>query len=167
MSEQQCVSNFGRQFREISSPRGLFDRVGVRYEVACDVIGALISHYAEIIGQERDQAQPNEAILRVAGAVKVALAGERDDLDPRDSAGIEAVISRYAPLARHLYGQDENDHARQEQRCADFDQVNASQALAGLAMSADDLAVQALLIRGDITHDEAVQCYRILHRHAQ
>jgi hypothetical protein len=34
-------------------------------------------------------------------------------------------------------------------------------------MSADDLAVQALLIRGDITHDEAVQCYRIPHRHAQ
>ena len=28
-------------------------------------------------------------------------------------------------------------------------------------------AVQALLIRGDLTHDEAVQCYRILHRHAQ
>jgi 6,7-dimethyl-8-ribityllumazine synthase len=92
---------------------GLFDRAGVRYEVACDVIGALIAHYAEIMGREREQAQPNEAVLRVAGAMKAALA------------------------------------------------------LEGLAMSADDLAVQALLIRGDITHDEAVQCYRILHRHAQ
>ncbi|EEP8169015.1 antitoxin VbhA family protein [Salmonella enterica subsp. enterica serovar Saintpaul] len=99
--------------------------------------------------------------------MKAALAGERDDLDPRDSAGIEAAILRYAPLARRLYGPDENDHARQEQRRVDFDQVNASLALEGLAMSADDLAVQALLIRGDITHDEAVQCYRILHRHAQ
>jgi hypothetical protein len=146
---------------------GLFDRAGVRYEVACDVIGALIAHYAEIMGREREQAQPNEAVLRVAGAMKSALAGERDDLDPRDSAGIEAAISRYAPLARRLYGQAENDHARQEQRRADFDQVHASLALEGLAMSADDLAVQALLIRGDITHDEAVQCYRILHRHAQ
>ena len=108
-----------------------------------------------------------EAVLRVAGAMKSALAGERDDLDPRDSAGIEAAISRYAPLARRLYGQAENDHARQEQRRADFDQVHASLALEGLAMSADDLAVQALLIRGDITHDEAVQCYRILHRHVR
>lgn len=45
--------------------------------------------------------------------------------------------------------------------------MHASLALEGLAMSADDLAVQALLIRGDLTHDEAVQCYRILHRHAQ
>ncbi|XGB21177.1 antitoxin VbhA family protein (plasmid) [Comamonas thiooxydans] len=70
-------------------------------------------------------------------------------------------------MARRLYGQAENDHARQEQRRADFDQVHASLALEGLAMSADDLAVQALLIRGDLTHDEAVQCYRILHRHAQ
>ena len=146
---------------------GLFDRAGVRYEVACDVIGALIAHYAEIMGREREQAQPNEAVLRVAGAMKAALAGERDDLDPRDSAGIEAAILRYAPLARRLYGPDENDHARQEQRRVDFDQVNASLALEGLAMSADDLAVPALLIRGDITHDEAVQCYRILHRHAQ
>ena len=145
----------------------LFNRTGVRYEVACDVIGALIAHYAEIMGREREQAQPNEAVLRVAGAMKAALAGERDDLDPRDSAGIEAAISRYAPLARRLYGQAENDHARQEQRRADFDQVHASLALEGLAMSADDLAVQALLIRGDLTHDEAVQCYRILHRHAQ
>lgn len=113
---------------------GLFDRAGVRYEVACDVIGSLIAHYAEIMGREREQAQPNEAVLRVAGAMKVALAGERDDLDPRDSAGIEAAISRYAPLARRLYGQDENDHTRQEQRRTDFDQVNASLALEGLAM---------------------------------
>jgi hypothetical protein len=71
---------------------GLFDRAGVRYEVACDVIGALIAHYAEIMGLEREQAQPNEAVLRVAGAMKAALAGERDDLDPRDSAVIEAAM---------------------------------------------------------------------------
>lgn len=146
---------------------GLFDRTSVRYEVACDVIGALIANYAEIMGREREQVRSNEAVLRVAGAMKAALAGEQNDLDPRDSAGIEAVISRYAPLARRLYGQDENDPARQEQRYADFNQVNASLVLEGLAMSTDDLAVQVLLIRGDITHDEAVQCYRILHRHAQ
>ncbi|MBO2007082.1 hypothetical protein J4732_15420 [Serratia marcescens] len=134
--------------------------------MACDVIGALIAHYAEIMGREREQAQPNEAVLRVAGAMKAALAGERDDLDPRDSAGIEAAISRYAPLARRLYGQAENDHARRSS-AAPISTSACFAGLEGLAMSADDLAVQALLIRGDLTHDEAVQCYRILHRHAQ
>lgn len=146
---------------------GLFDRSGVRYEVACDVIGALIAHYAEIMGKERDRAQPDEAILRVAGALKSALAAERDDLNQRDSAGIEAAISRYAPLARRLYGDGAMDAGRQAQRRADFDQANASLALEGLVMNDDDRAVQALLIRGDITHDEAVQCYRILCRHSR
>lgn len=146
---------------------GLFDRAGVRYEVACDLIGALIAHYAEIMGLEREQAQPDEAVLRVAGAMKVALAEERDDLDPRDGARVEVAISRYGPLARQLYGQNESDAFRQKQRHTDFDQVNASLTLEGLAMSADDLAIQALLIQGDITHEEAVRSYRILQRYAR
>lgn len=157
----------GRPPTDSAPSAGLFDRAGVRYEVACDVIGALIAHYAEIMGREREQAQPNEAVLRVAGAMKAALAGERMISIRATAPASRRRFSRYAPLARRLYGPDENDHARQEQRRVDFDQVNASLALDGLAMSADDLAVQALLIRGDITHDEAVQCYRILHRHAQ
>nr|WP_181392186.1 antitoxin VbhA family protein [Laribacter hongkongensis] len=146
---------------------GLFDRAGMRYEVACDVIGALIAHYTEITGQEREQVQPDEAVLRVAKAMKAALAEERDDLDPSNSVGIEAAISHYAPLARRLYGPDKNDSVSQKQRRAGFDQGNVSPAREGLAMSADDLAVQVLLIRGNITHDEAVQCYRILHRYTQ
>lgn len=146
---------------------GLFDRSVVRYEVACDVIGALIAHYAEILGKERDRAQPDEAVLRVASARKAALVAERDDLNPRDSAGIEAAISRYAPLASRLYDDGEMDAERQAQRRADFDQANASLALEGVVMNDDDRAVQALLIRGDITHDEAVQCYRILYRHSR
>ena len=58
--------------RDVAPAVGLFDRVGLRYEVACDVIGALIAHYAEIIGHEREQAQPDEAVLRVALAMKAA-----------------------------------------------------------------------------------------------
>lgn len=150
-----------------SASSGLFDRAGVRYEVACDLIGALIAHCAEIMGLEREKAQPDEAILRVAGAMKAALTAERDDLGPRDGASIEAAISRYGPLARRLYGQDESAQARQKQHHTDFNQVNASLALEGLATSADDLAIQALLIQGEITHEEAVLCYRILHRYAQ
>ena len=85
---------------------GLVDRVGVRYEVACDLIGALISHCAEIIGLEREKAQPNEAVLSVAKAMRTALVEERESLDPRDGTGIEVAISHYAPLARRLCGMD-------------------------------------------------------------
>jgi len=30
-------------------PAGLFSRAGVRYEVALDVLGSLIAHYAEVV----------------------------------------------------------------------------------------------------------------------
>jgi len=143
---------------------GLFDRVGVRYEVACDVMGALTAHYAEIIGREREQAQPDEAVLRVALAMKVALAAERDDLDPSDATAIETAISRYAPVARRVYGQDDIDQVQGQTAVVP---ATASLAVEQLALSADDLAVQTGLLRGDISHDEAVQCYRILHRYPQ
>ena len=50
---------------------GLFDRAGVRYEVACDVIGALIAHYAEIMGREREQA------ARLTGQLEALTAKEQ------------------------------------------------------------------------------------------
>lgn len=87
---------------------GLFERVGVRYEVACDLIGALIAHCAEVIGLEREKAQPNEAILSLARAMKAALVKERENLDPRDGTDIEVAIFQYAPLARRLYGEDKS-----------------------------------------------------------
>lgn len=144
---------------------GLFDRVGVRYEVACDVMGALIAHYAEIIGREREQAQPDEAVLRVALAMKAALAVERDDLDPSDVTAIETAISRYAPVARWVYGQDDIDQVHPVQGQTAVVPGIALLAVEQLALSADDLAVQTWLLRGDISHDEAVQCYCILHRY--
>lgn len=150
--------------RDALPTEGLFDRVGVRYEVACDVMGALIAHYAEIIGREREQAQPDEAVLRVALAMKAALAAERDDLDPSDATAIETAISRYAPVARRMYGQDDIDQVQGQTAVVP---TTASLAVEQLTLSADDLAVQTWLLRGDISHDEAVQCYCILHRYPQ
>lgn len=79
-------------------------------------------------------------------------------LNRPDRASIEAAMSRYAPLARRLHQDDEISAEREIQG-------NASQALEGLVTKDDDRAVQALLIRGDVTHDEAVRCCRILCRH--
>ena len=150
--------------RDVAPAVGLFDRVGLRYEVACDVIGALIAHYAEIIGHEREQAQPDEAVLCVALAMKAVLAAERDDLDPSDATAIETAISRYAPVARRVYGNDDIDQVQGQTVVAPG---TASPTIEQLALSADDVTVQTWLLRGDISHDEAVQCYRILHHYPQ
>lgn len=99
-------------FTHIASPdvhinqRGLFARTGVRYEVACDVIGAMIAHHAEVIGQERERDQPDQAILQNALQQKRQLMDARDALEPNDSAAIEAAIACYAPLARKLYSEE-------------------------------------------------------------
>jgi len=143
---------------------GLFSRTGIRYEVVCDVIGALVSHYAERIGQERSGARPN--LQRTAQAQRFIgeLKTLRDSLDPKDAAAIELTMNRLAPLARHLYGRDELDaHARQ--RAEQFAQANASLALEGLEVSLNDLAVQARVIRGELTHDQAVALFRGRHGH--
>jgi hypothetical protein len=58
----------------------LFNRTGVRYEVACDVIGALISHYAALIATEEDKDGPDQDTIVKAGAAQKALRDERDAL---------------------------------------------------------------------------------------
>lgn len=91
------------------------------------------------------------------------LRAERAELDPTDSARIENTIARYAPLSRHLH--------QGEEFCSE-PKVNAVLGFAtisrepdGSVMNDKERAVQALVMRGDITHDEAVQCYLILRRY--
>lgn len=82
---------------------GIFKRSGVRYEVACDVIGAVIAHHSEVIATELDKAEPDRAVVAAAEAAKKALRDTREALDTNDVAGIEAVIATYGPQARALY----------------------------------------------------------------
>lgn len=138
---------------------GLFRRAGVRYEVACDVIGAVIAHYAEVIGTERDRPTPDAQKIAHAQQLVGELKDIREDLDPKDAAGIEGTIARLAPLARHLY-QDPQEGSQEARRAAQFVQVNASLALEGLPASIDDLAIQASIIRGDLSPDQAVAWYQ-------
>ena len=83
--------------------KGLFKRTGVRYEVACDVIGALIAHYSEILATEYDKEIPDQAVIDAATAEKKALRDKREALDSSDSKAIEAAIATYGPQARALY----------------------------------------------------------------
>lgn len=83
--------------------QGLFERTGVRYEVACDLIGAVIAHYAETIAVLRDQPAPDQDAIAKAEAAKGALLDERDALDPENAQAIEEAIAKYGEQARNLY----------------------------------------------------------------
>jgi hypothetical protein len=76
---------------------------GIRYEVAQDVLGALLAHWAEAAAQALDAVNPDPAHLAEIEAEQRKLRSLRHDLDPRDAAQIESVIAEHAPLARRLY----------------------------------------------------------------
>ena len=76
---------------------------GIRFEVAQDVLGALIAHWAEAAAQVRDAANPDASRLVTIQAEQRKLRILRDVLDPHDAAQIETVIAEHAPLVRRLY----------------------------------------------------------------
>lgn len=76
---------------------------GIRFEVAQDVLGALLAHWSEAAAEVLDAANPDPALLAEIDAEQRKLRFLRHDLDPRDAAQIETVIAEHAPLARRLY----------------------------------------------------------------
>lgn len=84
---------------------GLFNPTGVRYEVALDVVGAIISHYAAIIAAEEQKLLPDPAVIQTAEAEQQAMRDLRRNLNANDAQAIEDVISIYGPKARALYQQ--------------------------------------------------------------
>jgi hypothetical protein len=81
----------------------LFSRAGVRYEVALDVLGAVIAHHSEAIASEREKVIPDEAAIVASQKVKNELRTIRDELDPNADEAIERVIAQYGQQARDLY----------------------------------------------------------------
>jgi hypothetical protein len=82
----------------------LFSRSQLRYEVACDVMGAVISHHAHCIGQQRSQPDGGNAqIIQTHQQAKSGITLQRDLLDPDDAQAVEAAIAQFGPLARQLY----------------------------------------------------------------
>lgn len=92
-----------RRTKENEMGKGLFRRTGVRYEVACDVLGGLIAHHAEIIGTQLSRDEPDQAVVEAAELAQRSLRDEREALDPRDPDAIEKVIATYGPQARAAY----------------------------------------------------------------
>lgn len=83
--------------------QGLFARTGVRYEVACDAIGALLAHYAALIATERDKDAPDAGVIADAEAEQRRLRDAREALDPADASAVEEVIATYGQQALALY----------------------------------------------------------------
>ena len=84
----------------------LFDRAGVRYEVALDILGAIIAHHTELIAAERAKDTPDQDIVNREQQLKDQLRALRDDLTPQAADAIERVIAEYGPQARSLYGDE-------------------------------------------------------------
>lgn len=90
----------------LSNPSGtghLFSRVGVRYEVAADIIGAIIAHWSAVIAREYAKERPDLRVIEEAKQTRTALWVVRDGIDPDDEEEIERVIAEYGPRARALY----------------------------------------------------------------
>lgn len=144
---------------QIPGRSGVFSRVGVRLEVAHDVLGAVISHFAERLGHERDAETPSLDKINAARQMIKQVKDIREQLDPADPEGIEKTIAWLGPYARHLFATDaQTPEARQ--RAHQFEQANASLGLEGLQVSLDDVVVQARVIDGLWTTEQAVDWYR-------
>ncbi len=83
----------------------LFTRAGVRYEVALDVLGAIIANYSEAIAAEHEKPTPDEAAIKTLQRAKSKLRTLRDELDPDAEETIEHVLEQYGPRACDLYVQ--------------------------------------------------------------
>ncbi|MBP9229543.1 MAG: hypothetical protein KBF41_15860 [Azonexus sp.] len=82
---------------------GLYYGTWVRYEVALDVLGAMISHYAEAIALARDQGDSAAGMVASLQGLQAEIRNRRDALDPDDAVAIEAVIATYGPQARQAF----------------------------------------------------------------
>ena len=76
---------------------------GFRFEVALDVLGALLAHWSEAAPDALDAANPDPGRLAEIEAEQRKWRNLRHDLDPRDLAQIDSGTAEHAPLARRLY----------------------------------------------------------------
>lgn len=139
----------------------MIGRVGVRYEVALDLVGGVLSHLSEMTAREREASAPAPERLRALVALRECVRDLRDALDPvGDPQGIEVTISRFRPLARAAFGHDQISPEQRLERTRQFEQIEASMGLEGLAASAADELLRQLVADGVIDAELAVAAYR-------
>lgn len=81
----------------------IYSRVGVRFEVAQDVLGAIIAHHAEVLGKERSKPDPDQSVIAEALKAQEEMDNLRYGLRHDDEHAIENIIREYGPIARELW----------------------------------------------------------------
>ena len=82
----------------------IFSRVGIRLEVAEDVLGAIIAYYAQEIGKELAKPNPDVSVIEAAERAQDEMDELRDSLSVQEPERLEEVIKKYGPIARELWG---------------------------------------------------------------
>lgn len=81
----------------------IFSRVGVRFEVAQDILGAIIAYHAGVLGQEHAKPNPDQSVIDKALQAQNDMDEMRYRLRHDDEAAIEKIIKEYGPIARELW----------------------------------------------------------------
>ena len=76
---------------------------GIRFEVAQDVLGALISHWAAEIAALSDAGNTDRELIARAMTELRKYRAVRAELNPRDPVQIEAVIAKHSALAKQFF----------------------------------------------------------------
>ncbi|CAJ0733979.1 hypothetical protein [Ralstonia mannitolilytica] len=136
-------------------------RSGVRYEVALDAIGALLSHLAEQMASERDVPTPDVYRLHVLMAVRACVLEERDMLEPeRDPQGVESAVARFGAMARAAFGQSEPAFELRAERLRQFEHLEAAVGRDEVLPSGAAEVLRQMLVEGVIDVDVAGAAYR-------
>lgn len=85
---------------------GRINRTGIRFEVACGTLDALIGAKVAEEATEAAQPQPDLARIERLQAEKAELRDQRAALDPDNRDAIELTIRTYGPLAAALQSSD-------------------------------------------------------------
>lgn len=82
----------------------IFNRVGIRLEVAEDVLGAIIAYHAQEIGKELAKPNPDVSVIEAAERAQDEMDELRDSLSVQEPERLEEVIKKYGTIARELSG---------------------------------------------------------------
>ena len=82
----------------------IFNRVGIRLEVAQDVLGAIIAYHTQEIGKELAKPNPDVSVIEAAERAQDEMDELRDSLSVQEPERLEEVIKKYGTIARELSG---------------------------------------------------------------
>lgn len=78
-------------------------RAVIRYEVAGEILGSIVTHHAGVISRELAKEVPDQAVIEASERVQEQMWTLRQSLDFRDRERVEQVIKQYGQVSRELW----------------------------------------------------------------